>query len=352
MGGDHAPAAPVAGAVLAADALDVRPLLVGPEEVVRAELARLEASAARLEIVHAPDVIGMDETAPAAAVRRSPDSSISRGMSLVRHGEAEAFVTVGHTGATLAGALFRLGRLPGVRRPALATPFPTLAGPCVLLDVGANADVRPEYLLQFAVMGAAYAERVLGIAEPRVGLLSIGEERGKGSQVVQDALPLLESSGLDFIGNVEGGDIPAGATDVVVTDGFTGNVLIKFAEGVAELVQHLLRDAATSDPLALVGGLLSRRAMRRARQRIDYRGYGGALLLGVRGVVVIGHGRSDPEAVKRAIEVAARAVDGGLVAAIEQGLEAAEAVIDTVASDTAKTDSSTEVLARGTPVGA
>jgi glycerol-3-phosphate acyltransferase PlsX len=281
-----------------------------------------------VSVVHAPDTIAMDELAPAAAIRRSPDSSIARGMRLVRDGEGDAFVTMGHTGAALAGAMFRLGRLRGVRRPALATPFPTLAGPCVLLDVGANTEVRPEHLLQFAVMGASYAEKVLGVARPRVGLVSNGEERGKGTGDVRDAVPLLEASGLNFIGNIEGHDIALGTADVAVMDGFTGNVLLKFAEGAGALVGRFLRDAIGRDPLAVTGALLMSGALGRLRRRMDYRPYGGAVLLGVRGVVIIGHGRSDGEGVKAAVRAAARGVEGGLVRSISDGIAAVSSAVE------------------------
>ncbi len=311
--------------MLAASTFGEPILLVGRSAEIEAELADLDTTGLSLEVVHASQVVDMAEGSPAASVRRSPDSSISRGMTLIRRGEAEAIVTAGHTGAALAGAMFRLGRIRGVRRPALATPFPTTGGPCVVIDIGANAEVRPRFLLQFAIMGAAYAERVLGIERPRVGLLTIGEERGKGSQVVQAALPLLESSDLDFVGNIEGRDIPLGNVDVAVTDGFTGNVMIKFAEGSAALVQKLLREAAAGDPLAALGGLLMRRTLRRARTRMDYRAYGGAALLGVRGMVVIGHGRSDAEAVKAAVGVAIRGVEHDLMGAIERGIARANA---------------------------
>lgn len=323
MGGDFAPQAAVSGALAAARAKGLGIVLVGRREAILSELAQSQVDGIDLEVVDAPDVIPMDELAPAAAVRMTPDSSVSRGNMLVREGKADAFVTVGHTGAALAGAMFRLGRLPGVRRPALATPFPTMRGPCVLVDIGANTEVRPEYLLQFAVMGASYAERVLGIRRPRVGLVSNGEERGKGTSSVKESLPLLEASSLNFIGNIEGRDIPVGNADVAVMDGFTGNVLVKFAEGAGSLVGHLLREAVTGDVAATMGGLLMRGSLQRMRHRMDYRAYGGAVLLGVRGVVIIGHGRSDAEGVKTAVEVAARAVANELVPTIEAGITAA-----------------------------
>lgn len=323
MGGDFGPGPVVDGAARAARRFQVPIVLVGREQEIRSELSKLDASGLPLEVVHAPQVVGMDVASPAAAVRQAPDSSISIGMSLVRHGEADAFVTVGHTGAVLAGALFRLGRIKGVRRPALTTPFPTVNGVCALIDIGANADVRSSYLLQFGVMGAAYAERILGISNPRVGLVSLGEERGKGNQTVVEALPLFEGSELNFIGNVEGRDIPIGNVDVAVMDGFTGNVIMKFAEGAAIFIHHMLREAASSGALPMLGGALLRPSLRRAEIAMDYRSYGGALLLGVRGVVVIGHGRSEAAAIEKAIEVAMRGVDGDLVGATKRRIERA-----------------------------
>jgi glycerol-3-phosphate acyltransferase PlsX len=322
MGGDRAPAVIVEGAVMAARE-GTAVVLVGREAQVRAELDRLGAAGLPIDVRDAPGVVAMSELSPAEAVRSDPDSSISRAMTLLRHGEAEAVITMGHTGAGLAAALLRLGRIPGVRRPALAAPFPTqMDHPCVLLDIGANADVRPEDLFQFGVMGAAYAEGVLGVHNPRVGLVSIGEEAGKGNHRVQEAWPLLQASPLNFVGNLEGRDITAGAADVAVVDGFTGNVIIKFAEGLSTLIQDILRDAAMGDPLGMLGGLLMRPAIGRARRRLDYRTYGGAALLGVRGMVVIGHGRSDATAVKVAIDVARKGVESDVAGAIERGVAA------------------------------
>ena len=320
MGGDAAPAAPVAGAVLAARAFGVPMALAGQLERIEAELNGLDTRGLDIEIVPASQVVAMDELQPAAAMRRSPDSSIARGLKFVRQGNGDAFVSMGHTGAVMAGALLYLGRSHGVRRPALVAAFPTLNGPCVLIDVGGNVDSKPEFLQQFGIMGAIYAERVLGVAHPRVGLVTIGEERGKGNQVVQAAVPLLEATNLHFIGNIEGRDIPEGNADVAVIDGFTGNVLIKFAEGIGKLVRQILSEEARGDPLSLLGGLLMRPAFGRAGKRMDYRAYGGATLLGARGIVVIGHGRSDAEGVKKAVEVALRAAENKVVEAIEAGV--------------------------------
>lgn len=319
MGGDHAPAAIVDGAVRAARETEARIVLVGRADVVERELARHSTLGLDIEVVHAPDAIAMDELAPALAVRQSEGNSLSVGARLLRQGDADGFVTAGNTGASMTAAAFGLGRIRGVRRPALVGPFPTTAGtPCALIDVGANVTARPVDLLLFGVMGAAYARTILGIDSPRVGLVTIGEERGKGSPVVQAALPLLESSRLRFVGNLEGRDIPLGGADVAVTDGFTGNVMLKFAEGISVLVRETLDEEARRDPFSAIGGVLMRPAFGRARRRWDYRRFGGAMLLGVRGTVVIGHGRSDDEAIVSAVRVAIRGIENRLVGAITE----------------------------------
>lgn len=316
MGGDYAPRAPVAGALEALRELAAEIRLVGPEAIVREEIQRQRgwggADASLPLIVDAPEVISMAET-PVTAVRSKRRSSIVVGLDLVARGEADAFVTAGNTGAAMAAAVLRLRRIPGIDRPALATPFPTQSGPCLLLDVGANAEARPQNLVQFALMGAAYAERVLGRERPRLGLLSIGEEASKGSPLVQEAHQLLRNAPLHFVGNVEGKDILAGVADVVVMDGFVGNVMIKFAEGIGANLLDLLRSEIRANPLTalLAVGLLP--VFRRVRRRLDYAEYGGAPLLGVNGVCIIAHGRSNPQAIRNALRVAAEAVQGGLV---------------------------------------
>jgi len=321
MGGDHAPAVTIEGAVHAARAYDVTVVLVGREDVVQRELAKHDTEGLDLPIVHASQVIEMDEH-PAAAVRAKKDSSMVVGMQLVHRGEADAFVSMGNTGGVLAAALFHLGRIRGVDRPALSTVFPTREGHCFILDIGANADVKPHYLLQFAQMGAAYAKLVLGFENPRIGLVSNGEEPGKGSMLVQEAYALLANSGLNFIGNVEGKDIPRGLADVVVTDGFTGNVIIKLSEGVAGMLMEVIEEEVRRRPLAMAGALLAKSAFRAVKGRLDYRQYGGGALLGVNGVVIVGHGRSDALAVQNAIGVARRAVEQNIVEAIRHGIEA------------------------------
>jgi phosphate acyltransferase len=355
MGGDHAPAAPVAGAVAAAREYGLAVDLVGPADVLRAELARHRARDLPLTVVDAPDVIGMAES-PAVAVRQKRQSSLVVGIQRVASGQADGFVSAGNSGAVMAAALLGLQRIPGVARPALGAVVPTARGRCLIIDVGANADCKPENLAQFAVMGADYVERVLGVARPSVGLLSIGEEPGKGNQLARDAHPLLQDLPLHFIGNVEGKDIPLGNADVIVTDGFTGNVVLKVVEGTpralaqivrAELLPHkperialpllaagalaaivtpaLRRPAAHVAGAALLGGsalaLSFAPAVTRLWRRLDWAEHGGVPLLGVNGVCIIAHGRSHARALKNALRVAGEAAAGGLVEHIAAGMQ-------------------------------
>jgi len=322
MGGDHAPAVVVDGAVQAARELGIEVIFVGQRDVVEAELARFETTGLSLTVHHASEVISMDEHNPAAAIKAKRDSSMVVGMEFIKRREADAFVTVGHSGGALAAALFRLGRIRGIKRPALSTIFPSEnpQGHCFLLDIGANAVCKPEYLLQFAIMGCVYAERVLGVPNPRVAIVSNGEEEGKGNDLVRETVPLLRASTLNFVGNAEGKDIPWGIADVVVTDGFTGNVIIKLAEGVSRFLMDALKEEIMASNMAKVGGLLVRPAFDAVRHRLDYREYGGAPLLGVDGVVIVGHGRSDALAVKNGIRVATRTVENGVLEAIKQGI--------------------------------
>ncbi len=325
MGGDHAPAVVVDGAVQAARALDAEIVLVGQQAAVEAELRKHDTAGLPLRVLHAGQIIEMGEH-PAAAVKAKRDSSMVVGMDLVKRREAEAFVTAGNSGGALAAALFRLGRIRGIQRPALSTVFPsqTPQGHAFILDVGANADCKPEYLLQFAIMGSIYAERILGVPRPRVAILSNGEEEGKGNQLVQETVPLLRASGLNFVGNAEGKDVPWGIADVIVTDGFTGNVVIKLSEGVAKFLLDMLKTELTSRNVAKVGALLAKPAFDHVKRRLDYREYGGAPLLGVDGVVIVGHGRSDAYAIKNAILVAAQTVENGVIDAIKRGIGTAE----------------------------
>jgi glycerol-3-phosphate acyltransferase PlsX len=305
MGGDHAPREVVRGAVQAVRRLGVEVVLVGAPAQIGAELDGAGGTPAGISVLPASEVIGMDE-APSAAVRHKRDSSILVGLNLVKSGRAQAFVSAGNTGAIMAGATLVLGRMPGIDRPALSTVLPARDGRRILLlDVGANADCRPAWLVQFAQMGQAYARDVLGIEQPRVGLLSIGEEASKGNQLVQETFEKLhELAGINFVGNVEGKDLPNAHADVVVTDGFTGNVALKTAEGVADFILRELRDVLTSRLQYKLAAAVLQPAFGLLRQRLDYAEYGGAPLLGVRGAVIIAHGRSNARAIASAIRAA------------------------------------------------
>jgi glycerol-3-phosphate acyltransferase PlsX len=310
MGGDFAPEQVVAGGLRANRELQEQVIFVGPRD--RLEPALDAAGAGKWAVIEdAPEVIAMDEH-PLKAVRTKKASSIVRGLQMVASGKAQAFVSAGNSGAIMAAALFELKRIPGIDRPAIGSPIPAASGQnCFLLDVGANADARPEHLLQFAIMGSIYADRLMGISSPRVALLSIGEEPGKGNQLVQEAEPLLRGwKGINFVGNAEGKDVFRGKADVVVSYGFSGNVLIKTAEGAADFLFESMRDAVRGDPIAMLGGILIRPRLRAIRRRANWREFGGALLLGVNGVAVIAHGRSDARAVFNAIRVARDAVQG------------------------------------------
>jgi glycerol-3-phosphate acyltransferase PlsX len=328
MGSDKAPDPEVRGAVLACRHLDVRVHLVGPEEILRPALDRAlraprwpGSAEPNIHIVHASEWISMDDKA-AQAVRTKRDSSMRVGLRMVREGSATGFFTAGNTGAAMATAKLVLGMLAGVHRPALATIVPTITGsPSLLLDVGANVDCDPDNLVQFAVMGHMYARNVLRIFQPRVGLLSIGEEDSKGNQLTHDTFPLLRSlAAIDFIGNVEGRDLFNGRTDVAVCDGFVGNVAIKTIEGTAKLVSTLLREALKSTVTSQVGALLSRKAFNDFKKRLDYSEYGGAPLLGVRGVCIVGHGSSNEKAVMNGIRVAAEFAQAEVNSHIEAAL--------------------------------
>ncbi len=320
MGSDDYPVPDVAGAVLAAREWGDEIILVGREELIQQELARHDTAGLRLEIVHAPQVIEMDDE-PARAARVKKDSSMHVGMNLVRDGQADGYVTAGNTGGVLAVATLQtLRRIRGVKRPALAAILPLPAGRAVALDIGANADCRPEYLLQFALMGDIYARAVLDCARPRVALLSNGEEPGKGNTLVKEASKLLIASGLNFIGNVEPKEAAACHADVIVTDGFTGNIFIKTIEGTAKMLTDLIRDEIKASVLTTVGGLLAKPAFRRMARRVDPFEVGGGPLLGINGVVIVAHGRSNGRAIKNAIRQARKAVQGGVVEAIRDGL--------------------------------
>lgn len=325
MGGDLAPGVTIAGAVDAAREFAVPIVLVGQEAVVRGELARHDTAGLNLTVVDAPDFVDMHDK-PSEVLRSKPRSSMHVGMELVKQGEADAFVTCGNTGGALAIALVKLGRIKvdsqrRIHRPTLATVYPTRTGFCFFMDTGANTDWKPVFLQQFAVMGSIYAESVLGVPNPRVGIVSIGEEEGKGNIEVREAYDLIKATpGLNFIGNLEGKDIPAGKADVVVTDGFTGNVIIKLSEGVAALIVETLREEITSRTLSKVGALLAKPALRAVAHKLDYAEYGGAVLLGLNHVCIVGHGRSNARAVRSAIRVARDAVQANVIEKIHLGL--------------------------------
>lgn len=318
MGSDARPVPDVDGAVQAAREYGISVVLVGDESKLKTELAKYDTRGLDLPIVHTPAEIEMTEHVD--AVKSKKDASMNVGVRLVKEKGADAFVTAGNSGAAMAAALFGLGRIHGIERPALGSVFPTADGRCFILDIGVNTEVKPEYLYQFAVMGSAYAKRVMGIANPRVALLSNGEEEGKGPMVVRDAYALLKNSKLHFVGNAEGKDVPHGMADVIVCDGFAGNVLIKASEGVAETLVGFIKDEIKKRPLAVVGALLARPAFDALKIRLDYAEFGGGILLGVDGVTIIAHGRSNAKAIKNAIRVGKQAAEGRMLDAIRASL--------------------------------
>ena len=320
MGGDHAPEAVVAGALDAARVEDAAVTLVGPLDTLRSELDRQTPGGSRsVTLVDAPDVVSMSES-PLAALRRKPRASIRVAADLVARGEADAYFSAGHTGASVLAAHGAFGLLPMVERPAIAVIFPTPTGAAVLLDAGANVECRPEHLVQFATMGVAYARVALNLDQPRVGLLSIGEEAGKGTDLVRDAYTQLTTTPLAFIGNLEARDMFAGRADVIVCDGFTGNIALKVGEGLVEAVEKMIREELGAEVVSQLGAYLSRRAFARFKQRVDAAEYGGAPLLGVAGLAVIGHGRSTPQAVRSGIALAVRLAKAQMVRRLAEAI--------------------------------
>lgn len=321
MGSDRAPKPEIDGAIQAARHYDVRVLLVGPESILRAELERHPAAALLpIEIVHASEVISMEDKA-VAAVRAKRDSSMRVAARLVRDGSAAGFVTAGNTGAAMTTAKMVLGAIPGVDRPALAAVFPTAIGAAAsLLDVGANVDCKPHNLEQFAIMGEIYFRSMFGTKRPRVGLLSIGEEETKGNELTRESFQLLKQLPINFVGNVEGRDLYNGEVDVIVADGFVGNVALKISEGVAHLVRNTLKESLKATITRQVGALLSRSAFSDFKKRLDHTEYGGAPLLGIKGVCFITHGSSNANAIKNAIRVAAEFVQHPIEGEIERAL--------------------------------
>ncbi|MCC6904603.1 MAG: phosphate acyltransferase PlsX [Anaerolineae bacterium] len=321
MGSDKNPVPDVAGAVLAArEWREDTMILAGHREVIEAELAKHDTAGLKIEVVHADEVVEMTDK-PSEIMRSRPRSSMHVGIGLVKDGQADAFVTAGNTGAALAVALFTLKRIAGVHRPALTAIFPNLTGYAIMADFGANAECKPEYLLQFAQMASIYTELAIGLRNPRVALLSNGEEEGKGNTLVKETAPLLkEAAGLNFIGNVEPKELLMGHTDIVVHDGFTGNVMGKSIEAAASLMGKLMLQEIKAGVVTSIGGLLAKPALHRVAEKLNPDNIGGIPLLGVNGVVIIGHGRSNAIAIRSAIRQARRAVEVGVVEAIRQRL--------------------------------
>jgi glycerol-3-phosphate acyltransferase PlsX len=331
-GGDHGPEVVVPGAVDGARRFGVALLLTGPEAEIRHTLAKLDTTGIDIDIEDATEPIGMDDH-PAQAVRRKPRSAIAVALDAVRAGRADALVSAGNSGAVMAGALLKLGRIRGIDRPAIAGYLPSMKGKTLVLDMGAVTDPRPLHLVQFAQMGSIYIERVFGVVRPTVGLLSNGEEPSKGNQLVQETFPLLAAApGIDFHGNVEGRDITRGVVDVVVTDGFTGNVALKTAEGAAALINETVRRRLTSSPLRTILAALLRPAFNEVRQDLDYAEQGGAPLLGIDGVVIISHGRSNERAIASAVGVAKQSVEGDVPGTIARLLATLEPSPQTAAA--------------------
>ena len=322
MGGDKAPEEIVSGALQAAEKYKVDILLVGDAGEIQNCCGSLPG---RVEVVPASEVIEMGER-PAAALRKKKDASIAVATQLAKDGKADAVVSAGSTGAQMAAALILLGRIPGVQRPAIATVLPGASGPKLLLDVGANTDCRPHNLVEFAIMGSAYAESVLGISSPLVGLLNIGTEPSKGNELTRQAFSLLEKAGINFYGNIEPRDIPIAETSVIVCDGFVGNAMIKFGEGLAKLFYDRLRSAVKKSLLTQFGGILMLSGLKEMGRQLDWQEYGGAPLLGVNGVSVVCHGSSEAKAVKNAVGVAVRCVENGFVQKVYDSIRMEEKV--------------------------
>lgn len=323
MGSDDCPAPEIEAAVQAYQQFGDRVILVGPEAVLRPRLEALAGKDFPVDLVDATETITMEDKGLALALkakRKGSRTTMAVGMDLVKEGQADAFVTAGNTGGGLATAFYRLGVIAGVDRPGLSGIFPVKNGRCVVLDIGANPECQPNHLLQFAIMGSLYAQKVLGVARPRVGLLSNGEEAGKGNHLVKEAYPLLEASGLNFIGNLEGKELFGGAADVCVTDGFTGNILLKSSEAVAKLITDTLKVELKKSPLTMLGALLAKPAFASIKKMLDPGETGAAPLLGIDGLVFIGHGRSDAHALVSAIRVARQAVESDLMGATREAI--------------------------------
>ena len=325
MGSDEHPGPDVEGAILAAREYGVEIIFVGDEAKIKPVLEKQNTQGLKVRVVHAPEMLTMEDKGEALVLKaraKDAQNSMAVGMDMVKRGEADAFVTAGNTGAGMVSALFRLGRIRGVDRPALAPIFPTATGTCVVLDIGANPDCKPENLIQFGILGSIYAEKVRGVKNPKVGLVSNGEEEGKGNELVKGATPLFKASKLNYFGNVEGKEVIGGAVDVAVTDGFTGNVMLKTSEAVAKLITDTIRTLIKNGSVRTkIGGLLVKPALGAIKKLLDPGEQGAAPMLGVNGLVFIGHGRSDAFAIKNAVRVAKEAVDVKVLDAMKSAIE-------------------------------
>jgi phosphate acyltransferase len=320
MGGDHAPQVNVEGALAAVKEYGVELILVGDEIAVKKELGKWGKIPSQIHIQHAASVIQMHEPA-AQSVRRKRDSSICIGVDLLKNGEADALVTAGHTGATVAAMSLKMRLLEGIQRPGIGIVFPTATDPSFLIDVGANIDVKSMHLYQYAAMGNIYMKYIMGKKNPSIGILNVGEEESKGTELIKEARQLLEESKLNFIGNVEGRDIFSGAVDVIVCEGFVGNVVLKVAESITDVISTLLKKELRKNLLAITGAFLARSAFNALKREVDYAEYGGAPLLGTNGTCIISHGSSNPKAIKNAIRVAMESVRGRINEHILQEVE-------------------------------
>lgn len=316
MGGDQGLLATVKGSIEAIKELGVNIILIGNEEKIKNEILKNNYCGSDIEIINAEEVITNDEE-PAMAIRRKKKSSMVIGLNLVKEGSADAFVSSGSTGALLAGGLFIVKRIKGIDRAALAIPYPTKRGVSLLLDAGANTDCKAKYLQQFAIMGSIYTEKILNIGNPKVSLINIGTEEGKGNELSKEAYLLLKSSNINFVGNIEARDIPEGVADVLVCDGFVGNIILKLTEGLAMSIFSMLKDEFMSSIKSKIGALLLKSGFKKFKKRLDYTEYGGAPLLGTRGVVIKAHGSSDAKAIKNAIKQAKVSVENKVIEKIE-----------------------------------
>jgi len=320
MGSDEYPDPEIRAAIDCSHEFNEEIILVGNEDIIKPKLAAAAGDKSKIKLVHAPDILEMWDK-PVENAQKKPLNSMAVGLKLLKTGEGQAFISAGNTGGVMFNALRVLGRLPGVQRPALTTLFPVKGGRCVVLDIGANADCRPEFLVQFAVMGSIYAQKTLKIDNPRVGLLSNGEEAGKGNQLIKDTYHHLETSGLNYIGNVEGKEVFGGQTDVVVTDGFTGNILLKSSEAVAKLITDTLKEELMSSLQTKIGAALARPAFKAIKKMMDPAETGAAPMLGIDGLVFVGHGRSDARAMVSALRVAHQSVQADLLNSLRTAIQ-------------------------------